>query len=484
MSTEVYTLKEDIKHFKKSNKGFTLVELVVSVAILVLVSLPFAVAFITATRINGTARNKERANTVATSEMEYLRSSDISTLFPKADRQGSSGVVIPFTRTNSVSSIHYDAQGTLVSHDQKYTTSGAADKMNSYTYTNTVTVDKKPFRVEAEITPFADSSIPLEDQTAYYNRSGVAHFPVITTNVGTNVEDANFNISDSTNELMASKLADYYFPEDSEYGVASGATGSYVIRKNSNTDSVLKNMYRDVTITVKNTKLSNGSGSLVGVGNTAPANGEKILTEVYAKATFRYQRTKTYEVELPTQCIYSNVYTYDDSTTTSDKYSNLETVSYSFSGNEKSVSGHVLDSIHIINNSNIKFKFYIDEKNAKLANSNKYYINVFTTKGVYWNGLTPMSYQGSSNILTTVTAGTQVNPVFYYSDSETNYKQRVIRPEGLYEAKYLVNYTTDIGTKPTATSNTPIYVITMKVYSGDETHRARKELIELKSTLQ
>lgn len=119
MSTEVYTLKEDIKHFKKSNKGFTLVELVVSVAILVLVSLPFAVAFITATRINGTARNKERANTVATSEMEYLRSSDISTLFASADKQGDSGVVVPFTRTNSVSSIHYDAQGTLVSHDQK-----------------------------------------------------------------------------------------------------------------------------------------------------------------------------------------------------------------------------------------------------------------------------------------------------------------------------------------------------------------------------
>ena len=471
------------KRLLKSNKGFTLVELVVAVAILVLVSLPFAVAFITATRINGTARNKERATTIATSEMEYLRSSDISSIFASADQLRGSPYTVPFSRSNGGGTITYDSSGVLVSHGEKYTTSGSANHMNSYTYTNVVKIDKKPFTVEAEITPFASSGSAIENQTAFYNQSGAANFPVINASKGTNVQDANFNISNSTNELMASKLADYYFTADSEYGVKTGTSGSYVVRKNSNTDKVVKKMYRDVVITINNTKMSDGSS--VGVGSTTPNNGDKILTEVYAQATFRYQTSRAFEVELPSQCIYSNVYTYDDSEKNREKYSNLENIHYSFYGNANSVNRNVLDSVHIVNSDNLRVKVYLDDYNDALKTTNNYYFNIFLTGGVNWaGGINPVNYRGNDNILTTVCADTHIQKKCFYSDTTSNWRQTVVGHGGLYDAEYLMNYTNDIGKSSTATSFTPIYVIDMKVYSGEGSTRARKELIELNSTLQ
>lgn len=474
------------KRLLKSNKGFTLVELVVAVAILVLVSLPFAVAFITATRINGTARNKERATTIATSEMEYLRSSDISSIFASADQLRGSPYTVPFTRSDGAGTITYDSSGVLVSHGEKYTTSGSANHMNSYTYTNVVKLDKKPFTVEAEISPFASSGSALEDQTAFYNQSGATNFPVINASKGTNVEDANFSISNSTNELMASKLADYYFTDDSEYGVKTGTSGSYVVRKNSNTDKVVKKMYRDVVITIKNKKISGGSSGSVGVGNISSlTNGDKILTEVYAQATFRYQTSQAFEVELPTQCIYSNVYTYDYSAKYREKCSNLQNIHYSFYGNANSVNRNVLDSIHIVNQDNLRVKVYLDDYNDALKTTNNYYFNIFLTGGVNWaGGINPVNYRGNDNILTTVCADTHIQKKCFYSDTTSNWRQTVVGHGGLYDAEYLMNYTNDMGKTPTATSFTPIYVIDMKVYSGEGSTRARKELIELNSTLQ
>lgn len=131
-----------LKDLKKSNSGFSLVELVVSVAILVIIAIPFAMAFITATKVNASSRNVERATTAAQTEMEYLRSANIPALTTEADKSGVNPATVYVKKnadgTNDTSSI-----ATI----QKDMTAA----FPKYTYLRDVTVDNRQFHIVATL---------------------------------------------------------------------------------------------------------------------------------------------------------------------------------------------------------------------------------------------------------------------------------------------------------------------------------------------
>lgn len=69
-----------MRKFKDDNRGITLVELIVSIAILALIVLPFLNAFVTATKTNVKARNKMNATHLATNIMEGIENNSMKTM--------------------------------------------------------------------------------------------------------------------------------------------------------------------------------------------------------------------------------------------------------------------------------------------------------------------------------------------------------------------------------------------------------------------
>ena len=69
---------------KKNNKGFGLIEVLVSVAIMSIVTLPLAQSFVTSTQVNKKSEVKLSAITVAENKMEQAKALDLS-LYEKAD---------------------------------------------------------------------------------------------------------------------------------------------------------------------------------------------------------------------------------------------------------------------------------------------------------------------------------------------------------------------------------------------------------------
>ena len=66
-----------LRKFKDDNRGITLVELIVSIAILAIIVLPFLNAFVTATKTNVKARNKMNATHLATNIMEGIENNSM-----------------------------------------------------------------------------------------------------------------------------------------------------------------------------------------------------------------------------------------------------------------------------------------------------------------------------------------------------------------------------------------------------------------------
>ena len=69
-----------LRKFKDDNRGITLVELIVSIAILALIVLPFLNAFVTATKTNVKARNMMNATHLATNIMEGIENNSMKTM--------------------------------------------------------------------------------------------------------------------------------------------------------------------------------------------------------------------------------------------------------------------------------------------------------------------------------------------------------------------------------------------------------------------
>ena len=66
---------------QKNNKGFSLVELLVAIAILAIIVLPLLHSFVTATKTNTKAKKSMEANTVAQNVMEEIKATSFSKLF-------------------------------------------------------------------------------------------------------------------------------------------------------------------------------------------------------------------------------------------------------------------------------------------------------------------------------------------------------------------------------------------------------------------
>lgn len=71
---------EQEEKFQLNNKGTSLIELLIAVAILAIIAAPFAGAFVTATSINTKSRHREEVTTVATNVMEDIRGKSLAAI--------------------------------------------------------------------------------------------------------------------------------------------------------------------------------------------------------------------------------------------------------------------------------------------------------------------------------------------------------------------------------------------------------------------
>lgn len=69
---------------KKSNKGFTLLELMIAVAILAIIIAPMLRGFVTSHRVNAKSRHLMRATTLAQNEMEIFEKEKLEDLLDAA----------------------------------------------------------------------------------------------------------------------------------------------------------------------------------------------------------------------------------------------------------------------------------------------------------------------------------------------------------------------------------------------------------------
>lgn len=471
--------RQVLEKVRQSNSGFSLVELIVAVSILVLVSIPFALAFITATRINGASRDVERATVAGNTEMEYLRSSDILSFTTAAD-SASGAVPVTLSSLTSGASTSGAVQGTLLSNKEKFIVGGSYNA-SSYEYSRAINIDGRPFYISAELNPFRGSGASGADTTDYntYFTSVAQPFPVITANTGqTNLTDANFAISDETNIKMINDLADYHFPDKKATADLTSGAGSTLTtigkkRVNSMIGTVSSNLQRKIEISIENSSMSEG--------------GETYYkTEVYAQATYTYLgSTKTYAAELPRQCIYSNKMKAD--ATDPDKHTNLSNIYLTYKGSEYSTTSRPRDLVYIYNNNNSSLSGTTGTPlnvNVYIVDSSKrpnYGLNIYTRENRSWASITPSNIK--DNIVTSLIVLKSTNANLFYAEGTGTWQRGMFHnARGLFNVSDIVNYKQDSAIGYTSSDGSPIYNVTLNVYRGNSS--GGKALVTLKSKLQ
>lgn len=127
------TMREGRK--RKKNSGFTLVEVLIAVAILAIISIPLMQSFVSAAKVNGEARRRLAANTIAETLMESCKSvslTDVARQIDAAQAGGgsASGHVYIITEENGAVfkgkayELKSDLSGTTTSYSS---TTGLAD---------------------------------------------------------------------------------------------------------------------------------------------------------------------------------------------------------------------------------------------------------------------------------------------------------------------------------------------------------------------
>lgn len=459
-----------LKDLKKSNSGFSLVELVVSVAILVIIAIPFAMAFITATKVNASSRNVERATTAAQTEMEYLRSANIPAHTTEADKSGVNPATVYVKKnadgTNDTSSI-----ATI----QKDMTAA----FPKYTYLRDVTVDNRQFHIVATLdSTYANGGTDDEkadvnnNESTDYNNTKLYTFDSITvSNNHSNATDASFELSDVTNENQAEAIADYYWPEKKT--IVDTTTGK---RTNTMLSTVINSMHRKFEFEITNTEDHDATGATV------------YVTQVYVTSTFTYYSAiSPYSTSTERQCIYSNKYKPTDATDT--KKSNLQNIYISYNGASYSTRSNTTDSIYIKNMDDIPLTFHLNEG----SNNPSYAVNVLTWEPKRTLSVAADHIKDDENLRTTVTTPLKEAQLkVYYSNSPSSatrpsYSQTSYTSGGrLYSVKDLINLkteTTDSSGTPTGATSR-LYTVTLEVYNRDGTTYGTKSLVTIKSTLQ
>ena len=112
---------------KGNNKGFSLLELLVAVAILAVIVTPFLMAFLTTTRINKTTKEAQRAKFAATNVMEDIRSRDVDSVIANSVKQDDGTYL--YTTTQVSDGVDYTVEAIL---DTKAYTDDKTDEATDY----------------------------------------------------------------------------------------------------------------------------------------------------------------------------------------------------------------------------------------------------------------------------------------------------------------------------------------------------------------
>ena len=113
---------------KDNNKGFSLLELLVAVAILAVIVTPFLMAFLTTTSINKTTKEQQRAKFAATNVMEDIRSRNVDDVLAECVAGEEEGTYL-YTTTQESDGIEYTVEAIL---DPRYSDESKLDEATDY----------------------------------------------------------------------------------------------------------------------------------------------------------------------------------------------------------------------------------------------------------------------------------------------------------------------------------------------------------------
>lgn len=189
-------------NIKRNNQGFTLLEVLVSVAILAIIIVPFGLAFITTSNINAKTKESQRAKFAATNVVEDIRSMEINTLIDK-------------------SAMQYDS-------DNKST--------GVYLFTQNQQVDGKDYYVEVTLDPSYDSD-SSSDETTDYNAKEYAQLYNMNS-----AYDAFVDFDRSTDESKVDQIAEALLSNNqaTKQAVVKNLTRIITVRITSNYDKTSK----------------------------------------------------------------------------------------------------------------------------------------------------------------------------------------------------------------------------------------------------
>jgi len=186
---------------KENNKGFSLVELLVAITVLVIVAVPLLHSFVSAARTNAKARKKMEATTVAENVMEQIKGTSLSDLLNTSSAGGT-------VRTEK------NSDGTY------------------YAYFDSQSVNGQTFNARA-----------LFDADAY--------------KTGTAPEETAYNDTAVTDLSTMDVLKDGFYVQDSEQDRMYAQKLANDIGGNTTADLVLKNLTRSATISISSSRSGN-----------------------------------------------------------------------------------------------------------------------------------------------------------------------------------------------------------------------------------
>ena len=247
---------------QNKNKGFSLLELLVAVAILAVVVTPFLMTFLTTTRLNASTKERQRAKYAATNVMEDIRSVDASAIIEEVEKARQSKLDNEGQTDENDSSESEEVAYTFESGGNTYRVYPNEDGTYLCTtiYTDTSeSSNSKVYTIDAEINPNVEDE---ETDSTAYNQIDMAHIKAMSS-----VHDAFFEIGGTTDDARLDQLA------EKDFG--------------SRNETILKQIYntvnREITITISyaNTDEDEKKGTVVSVGNryATPTYPQGVGTE-------------------------------------------------------------------------------------------------------------------------------------------------------------------------------------------------------------
>lgn len=243
------------KNRKKVNKGFTIIEVLVCIAILSVVVIPMATIFIKATKENAKAKMKHNATVVAQNVMEeykYLSMEDISIRHNFIDVTGTGVISREDTNSDSLfDKFVLEALSANQDGDGKYYIVGASKEK----FYARVTIDPTTYASAGGINAydlpnlsdlFDGNNIVATDEISKYDKIAVARLGSPSKEAikkTTNVEITT-KISDSTTTgVIHDYKTSVYIKCIYEYNGAKYETSSFVASKQYTNDGTIPDLY-------------------------------------------------------------------------------------------------------------------------------------------------------------------------------------------------------------------------------------------------